>query len=87
MAEAAATSGMAAEVSSAGWYKPVGEAYPAPPLLSRFRKAGVPATTASDAHGLGRVAARSDDLRALLAEVGYETLTSFRSRKPSQVPV
>ena len=86
MAEAAASSGMAAEVSSAGWFKPVDEAYPAPALLSRFRKAGVPATTASDAHGLSRVAARSADLRAMLADAGYETLTSFRSRTPSQVP-
>src|SRR5881397_1466733 len=84
MAEAAASSGMAAEVSSAGWFKPVDEAYPAPALLSRFRKAGVPATTASDAHGLSRVAARSADLRAMLADAGYETLTSFRSRTPSQ---
>ena len=87
MAEAAASSRMAAEVSSAGWRKPVDEAYPAPALLSRFHKAGVPATTASDAHGLGDVASRSTDLRAMLADAGYETLTSFRSRKPSQVPV
>ena len=87
MAEAAAASGMAAELSSAGWRKPVGEAYPAPALLTRFRKAGVPVTTASDAHGLRDVAARSADLRALLVEAGYETLTSFRSRKPEQVPL
>jgi len=87
MAEAAASSGMAAELSSAGWRKPAAEAYPAPALLTRFRKAGVPATTASDSHGLGDVASRAHDLRALLADVGYETLTSFRGRKPAQVPV
>ncbi|TMK88735.1 MAG: hypothetical protein E6G57_05200 [Actinobacteria bacterium] len=87
MAEAAASSGMAAELSSAGWRKPVAEAYPAPALLSRFRKAGVPATTASDSHGLGDVASRSSDLRALLADAGYETLTAFRGRRPEQVPV
>ena len=86
-AEAAASSGMAAELSSAGWRKPVAEAYPAPALLSRFRKAGVPATTASDSHGLGDVASRSSDLRALLADAGYETLTAFRGRRPEQVPV
>jgi histidinol-phosphatase (PHP family) len=87
MAESASSSGMAAEVSSAGWRKPAREAYPAPALLSRFRKAGVPATTASDSHGLGDVADRSGELRALLADAGYETLTSFRSRTPTQVPV
>jgi histidinol-phosphatase (PHP family) len=87
MAEAAASSGMAAEVSSAGWRKPVAEAYPAPALLARFRKAGVAATTASDSHGLGDVASRTPDLRALLADAGYETVTSFRGRKPEQVPI
>jgi len=87
MAETAASSGMAAEVSSAGWRKPVAEAYPAPALLSRFRKAGVPATTASDSHGLGDVASRSADLRSLLADAGYETLTAFRARQRSQVAV
>jgi histidinol-phosphatase (PHP family) len=87
MAEAAASSGMAAEVSSAGWRKPVAEAYPAPALLSRFRKAGVAATTASDSHGLGDVASRSADVRTLLADAGYDTLTSFRARTASQVPV
>jgi histidinol-phosphatase (PHP family) len=87
MAEAAASSGMAAEVSSAGWRKPAAEAYPAPPLLARFRKAGVPATTASDAHGLPDVADRSADLRALLADAGYESITAFRARRPQQVQV
>ena len=87
MAEAAASVGMAAEVSSAGWRKPAAEAYPAPALLSRFRKAGVPATTASDSHGLGDVAGRSADLRLLLADAGYETLTAFRARRAEQVPI
>ncbi len=36
IAEAAVASGMAAEVSSAGWRKPVGEQYPALGLLERF---------------------------------------------------
>ena len=64
--EAAVRSGMAAELSSAGWRKPVGEEYPAPPLLERFVRAGVPLTTASDAHTLPDVADRADDLRGLL---------------------
>ena len=47
--EAAVRSGMAAELSSAGWRKPVGEEYPAPALLQRLVHSGVPAD-----HGLGR---------------------------------
>jgi histidinol-phosphatase (PHP family) len=87
MAEAAASSGMAAEVSSAGWRKPVAEAYPAPALLARFRKAGVPVTTASDAHGLPDVAARAADLRALLADAGYDSLAAYRGRARRAVRV
>ena len=67
IAEAAAASGMAAEVSSAGWRKPVAEQYPALGLLERLVARAVPLTTASDAHRLEHVADRADDLRAVLA--------------------
>jgi histidinol-phosphatase (PHP family) len=87
MAEAAARSGMAAEVSSAGWRKPAAEAYPAPELLSRFFERGVPITTASDAHRLGEVAHRADDLRVLVVGAGYHELCGFRGRKPHPLPV
>ncbi len=87
MAEAAARSGMAAEVSSAGWRKPVGEVYPAPQLLARFRARGVPVTTASDAHGLPDVADRSDELRHVLRAAGYDALCAFRRRQPRLIPV
>jgi len=85
MAEAAAASGMAAEVSSAGWRKPVGEAYPAPGLLRRFAERGVPVTTASDAHALADVADRAGDLRALVEAAGYRELTAWRGRRPRPV--
>lgn len=87
MAEAAARTGMAAEVSSAGWRKPVDEAYPAPPLLVRFRRHGVPVTTASDAHDVDTVAHRTDDLRALLDAAGYDRLRAFRARRAHEVPL
>ena len=64
IAEAASSSGMAAELSSSGWRKPVDEQYPAQGLLERFVARGVPLTTASDAHHLDHVAYRADDLRA-----------------------
>ncbi len=87
IAEAAVRSGMAAELSSAGWRKPVGEEYPAPPLLKRFVERGVPLTTASDAHALPDVADRADDLRDLLAGAGITRLQGFRGRRPYEVPV
>jgi histidinol-phosphatase (PHP family) len=87
IAEAAAATGMAAELSSAGWRKPVGEEYPAPPLLRRFVERAVPLTTASDAHALPDVADRTSDLRHLLEEVGVSELRAYRGRTPHTVEV
>ncbi len=87
LVEAALRSDMAAELSSAGWRKPAGEAYPAPALLSRFVSAGVPLTTASDAHRLPDVAHRAVDLALMLDELQVGSLRAFRSRRPVDVPV
>jgi histidinol-phosphatase (PHP family) len=87
MAEAAARSGMAAEVSSAGLHKPVGEAYPAPDLLKRFVARGVPLTTASDAHEDSRVANNGDALRDLLRGAGAESLQAYSARTPRSVAI
>ncbi len=85
MAEVVAASGLVVEVSSAGWRKPVGEAYPAPELLTRLHAAGVAVTTASDAHTLVDVGAGLADLRPLLADAGYRSLSAYRRRQPHPV--
>ncbi len=87
LAEAAAASGLAAEVSSAGWRKPVVEAYPAPGLLERFVARGVPLTTASDAHRLPDVADRAAELAGLLERAGVTTLAAYRRRARCVVTV
>ncbi|HLF40343.1 MAG TPA: histidinol-phosphatase, partial [Acidimicrobiia bacterium] len=56
-------------------------AYPAPGLLARFRNAGVPVTTASDAHQIDDVADGTERLRTLLADAGYESLATFTRRR------
>jgi histidinol-phosphatase (PHP family) len=85
IAEAAVRSGMAVEVSSAGWRKPVAEEYPAPGLLRRLVDLDVPLTTASDAHALPDVADRADDLRRLLDAAGVRELRGYRHRRPYAV--
>jgi len=87
IAEAAAANGIAAELSSAGWRKPVGEQYPAEPLLARFAAHGVPLTTASDAHHHHHVADRVGDLRALLASIGVDRLQAYRRRQAHTLPL
>ncbi|HEY5025630.1 MAG TPA: histidinol-phosphatase [Acidimicrobiales bacterium] len=87
LVEAALSSGMAAELSSAGWRKPADESYPAPGLLARLAAAGVPLTTASDAHGLTDVASRTADLAHMLDALDVRSLRAFRARHPRDVPV
>jgi histidinol-phosphatase (PHP family) len=84
---AIAATGVAIECSSAGLRKPVGEIYPEPGLLARFRRAGVPATLSSDAHAPEDVARDYPTTVAALRGAGYETITRFARREPTQVPL
>ncbi|MDQ3679061.1 MAG: PHP domain-containing protein [Actinomycetota bacterium] len=87
IAGAIAKNGLAAEVSSAGWRKPVAEAYPSPDLLARLATCQVPVTTASDAHTISDVGAGVVQLWPLLADAGYRSLTAYRGRQPCAVPL
>jgi histidinol-phosphatase (PHP family) len=87
IAEAAAVSGLSAELSSSGWVKPVAEQYPAEGLLDRFCARGVTFTTASDAHRSDRVAERAVDLRALLEARGVDSLAAYVGRARMMVPL
>ncbi len=87
MAESAKRANVVVECSSAGWFKPVAEQYPAGGLLDRFVAAGLDFTTASDAHRHERVGARSNDLAALLEARGVHQLASFTNREKQLVPL
>ncbi len=87
MAEAARDCGMVAEVSSAGWRKPIGEVYPAPYLLDKFAAYGVEITTASDAHSLSGVSFKSEELRSYVVAAGYHSLATFSKRRKKLTPV
>jgi histidinol-phosphatase (PHP family) len=83
--QAIAETGIAIECSSAGLRKPITELYPEPALLGRFRAAGVPVTLASDAHAPEDVARDYPTAVAALRGAGYETITRFAGREPTQV--
>ncbi len=70
-AEAAASSGVMIEVSTAGLRKPIGELYPGTDLLAAFANAGVPATTSSDSHAPFEVGYRLNEAVHAMHEAGY----------------
>ena len=87
MAESAARVDVSMECSSAGWKKPVGEQYPAEGFLDRLVAKGVTFTTASDAHGSGRVAERAGDLADMLEVRGVHQLASYSNRERQMIPL
>ena len=85
--ESFAAGGVAAEISTAGLRKPVGELYPSADLLDAFRRHGVPVTTASDAHEPRLVGADFDRALAHARAAGYETVSVFDRRARRQEPL
>ena len=65
-----AQQGLAIELSTAGWRKPVGELYPSDDIIRLAMEKGIPFTTASDAHSYAQLGERYDRLA--------EKISSFR---------
>ena len=85
--DAAAASGTAVELSSAGLYKPVGEVYPAPPFLELFQQADVPITLASDAHYPHESGRDFDRLRKTALAAGYTRHVRLERRVATSLPL
>jgi histidinol-phosphatase (PHP family) len=85
LAEALAAGEVAAEISTAGLRKPVGELYPSAGLLDAFQRHRVPVTTASDAHEPRLVGADFDRALAHARSAGYETVSVLDRRVRRQV--
>lgn len=79
--DAAARGGCAAEISSAGLRKPVGEIYPEARLLVRLRQSGVAATFSSDAHAPAEVGWGYDRTLAHARAAGVDEFVTFEKRK------
>jgi histidinol-phosphatase (PHP family) len=84
LARGLAGAGVAAEVSTAGLRKPVGEIYPSDGLLHELGRHGVPITTASDAHEPHLVGEDFDRALELVRGAGYETVSVFDRRERRQ---
>jgi histidinol-phosphatase (PHP family) len=85
--EAFADAGVAVELSTAGWRKPVAEQYPARPFLEMLVDAGCPVALSSDAHEPGQVGYEYDRAVELLESVGVRELAVFERRERRLEPI
>ena len=77
--------GLALEISTAGWRKPVGEVYPEKKLILRAKELGIPFTTASDAHSHAQLGENFERLGALLNECGITEIAVYERHRRRMV--
>ena len=85
--EGIAESRIAIEVSTAGLRKPVGEIYPARPLLEMCLEAGCPVALSSDAHVPDDLGYGYEQALALLDDLGVTELCVFEGRERRLEPI
>lgn len=76
-----AKAGMAVEINTAGWSKPVGEAYPSPSLLRECKSRDIPILISADAHNSRRIAWEYPRAVNLALEAGYEGTVRYQGRE------
>jgi histidinol-phosphatase (PHP family) len=85
--EACLDGGVALELSTAGLRKPVGELYPAQPMLELAAEAGVPVALSSDAHTPQDLGAGYEQAVAALEAAGIRQIAVFSRRERRLEPV
>ena len=79
--------GVCAELNTAGWRVQVKEIYPHPEFLEMCCHYKVPVTLGSDAHRPDLVGNRFNQAVALLKNIGFKQVATFRQRKMKLVPL
>ncbi len=72
-----AARGLAIELSTAGWRKPVNELYPSDPVLALAMEKGIAFTTASDAHSHAQLGENYDRLADKMASAGVREVAIY----------
>jgi histidinol-phosphatase (PHP family) len=72
-----AQSGLAIELSTAGWRKPVNELYPADDLILLAKELGIPFTTASDAHSYAQLGENYQRLEDKMNSLGIREIVTY----------
>ena len=76
-----AARGLAIELSTAGWRKPVNELYPSDEIIRLALEKGIRFTTASDAHSHAQLGENYGRLGEKMAQLGIRTLCVFEKHK------
>jgi histidinol-phosphatase (PHP family) len=79
--------GLAIELSTAGWRKPVDELYPSEAIIELAIEKGIPFTTASDAHSHVQLAENFDRLAEKMSILGVREVCVFDKHKPQPRPL
>lgn len=85
--DAIADAGIAIELNTSGWRKPVGECFPSFPILEMTAARGIPVCLGSDAHRPQDVGADFGRAASLSRRAGYTELASFEGRKRRMLPL
>jgi histidinol-phosphatase (PHP family) len=80
-----AAAGLALDFNTAGWRKPVAEAYPAPELVRAAAERGIPFVLGSDAHKPDEVGYRFAEAAAQIENVGGRLVT-YAGRVRQELP-
>ena len=85
--EAFADTGVAVELSTAGWRKPVGEQYPSAAFLEMLVDAGCPIALSSDAHTSEQLGFEYERAVELLQDHGVREIAVFERRQRRLEPL
>jgi histidinol-phosphatase (PHP family) len=78
---------LAIELSTAGWRKPVNEAYPADPIIELAMEKKIPFTTASDAHSHVQLGENFPRLIDKIADLGIRQICIFDKHRRAARPL
>lgn len=76
-----AARGLAIELSTAGWRKPVNELYPSDEIIRLAMEKGIRFTTASDAHSHAQLGENYERLAETMGELGIKQVCVFQKHR------
>jgi histidinol-phosphatase (PHP family) len=82
-----AATGVAMELNTSGALKAIPEMNPAPDILREIHRRKIPVVLGADAHIPTRVADRYEEALSLLQKIGFESVSYFRQRVRSEIPI